>query len=173
MPLPSYCATFNRETIMAHSNPYLKYYHAQVGGTVELPMFVGGQHGAGIGDFFRSVLRFIAPIALRGLSTFATSTMRAHEGGASLKDAARGAVAPSLGAMASAVSGSLNNQSGSGSNVNALFDGDEGVPFANAPVFKRALLKQLSHHTHHPSSSKTKRSSRKHKLNKPDYEYNF
>lgn len=157
---------------MTHTNPYLQYYRAQVGGSIDLPVFVGGQHGAGIGDFFRSVLRFIAPIALRGLSTFASSTMRAHEGGASLKEAARGAIAPSLGAMASAVSGSLNQQSGSGSGVNALFHGDEGVPFANAPVFKRDRTKRQ----HHRTTSKSKH-HKKHKRSKAQKhgttEYNF
>jgi hypothetical protein len=146
---------------MVHANPYLKYYQGQVGGNADIPVFVGGQHGEGIGDFFRSVLRFIAPIALRGLSTFASSTMRAHEGGASLKDAARGAIAPSLGAMASAVQGSFERKQ-TGSGMNALFVGDEGVPYAGERVYNGASRKRK----HKVFRAKTKRT----KKQKHDYD---
>lgn len=144
-----------------HSNPYLRYYQQQVGGSADIPVFIGGQHGAGLGDFFRSVLRFIAPIALRGISTFASNTMRAHESGASLKDAARGAIKPSIGAIASAVHESLNKpQAGSG--AGALFTGDEGIPFKGVRIYngvsrkrkakpkKRAAKrsKKQAHHDH-------------------------
>ena len=140
---------------MPSSNPYLKFYQSQGGGSLDMPVFVGGQHGEGIGDFFRSVLRFIAPIALRGLSAFASNTMRAHEGGASLKDAARSAIGPSLGAMASSLSGSMNQQPQGGSGMSALFHGDEGVPYENSPIYKGVRGKRS-----HQSKSKKKHSKK-------------
>lgn len=160
------------------ANPYLKYYQSQIGGGSDIPVFVGGQHGEGIGDFFRSMFRRILPIALRGLSTFASTTMRAHEGGASLKDAARSAITPSLGAMASAVQGAFsgrNEQSGSGGS--ALFSGIEGVPFESARVYKGLQMKRK--HTR-PVKPKPKRSKKHRKFHDDTYDasgndhgYNF
>jgi len=145
---------------MAHSNPYLNYYRNQVGGSADIPVFVGGQHGEGLGDFFRSVLRFIAPIALRGLSTFASTTQRAHEGGASLKDAARGAIGPTFGAMAGAVGESMRHQQ-VGTGMNALFAGDEGVPFANAQHVYKGVTKQKRYPSHSKHSKKRKQKAAK------------
>jgi hypothetical protein len=157
---------------MVHANPYLKYYQSQIGGGSDIPVFIGGQHGEGIGDFFRSVLRRILPIALRGLSTFATSTMRAHEGGASLKDAARSAITPSLGAMASAVQGSFaDRKEQSGSGGSALFSGVEGVPFESTRVYKGLQLKRK-----HKRAAKSKRSKKQKVHNVSDdaeHGYNF
>lgn len=159
---------------MAQSNPYLRYYRGQVGGSVDIPVFIGGQHGEGLGDFFRSVLRFIAPIALRGLSTFASSTQRAHAGGASLKDAARSAIGPSLGAMAGAVGESLRNQQ-AGTGMNALFAGDEGVPYANnaAHVYKRASEKKRYHPFPHSKSKRNKKHKQKAAAKHGESQYNF
>lgn len=112
-------------------NIYCRYYKGQLGG--EFPIFQGGQHGAGLGDILRGIFRFIAPIAIRGISTFASNTLDAHQKGSDLKTAALGALRPALGAMASAASNSLSakvkEQSGSGS---ALFRGKDGVPFEDA-----------------------------------------
>lgn len=95
---------------------YCRYYEAQSGG--ELPVFRGGlQSGEGIGDFFRGLLRFVAPIAMRGIKTFAGNVMDAHQKGATLKDAAKGALKPTLGAVASSIGEQLqarNDQAGSG-----------------------------------------------------------
>jgi hypothetical protein len=146
---------------MVRSNPYLKYYQGQVGGSVDIPVFVGGQHGEGLGDFFRSVLRFIAPIALRGLSTFASTTQRAHEGGASLKDAARSAIGPSLGAMAGAVGESMRNQQ-AGTGMNALFTGDEGVPYTNAHHVYKGVMEKKRHHSKSKHNKKRKQKATKH-----------
>lgn len=60
-------------------------------------MFRGGfQSGEGLGDFFRGLLRHIAPIALRGISAFAGRTLDAHQKGSTLKDAAKQALLPTL-----------------------------------------------------------------------------
>ena len=95
---------------------YCWYYEAQSGG--ELPVFRGGlQSGEGIGDFFRGLLRFVAPIAMRGIKTFAGNVTDAHQKGATLKDAAKGALKPTLGAVASSIGEQLqarNDQAGSG-----------------------------------------------------------
>ena len=101
---------------------YCRYYEAQSGG--ELPVFRGGlQSGEGIGDFFRGLLRFVAPIAMRGIKTFAGNVMDAHQKGATLKDAAKGALKPTLGAVASSIGEQLqarNEQAQSGSGVFAM-----------------------------------------------------
>jgi len=156
---------------MAHANPYLSYYRHQVGGSVDIPVFIGGQHGEGLGDFFRSVLRFIAPIALRGLSTFASTTQRAHESGASLKDAARSAIGPSLGAMAGAVGESMKNRQ-AGMGMSNLFSGEHGVPYANAKqVYKAIANHRSSNHPHR--QTKSKRKTKRKPAHHGTTEYNF
>lgn len=151
---------------MANSNPYIRYYRNQVGGSGEIPVFIGGQHGEGLGDFFRTILRFIAPIALRGISTFTQSTLRAHEGGASLKDAARSAIGPSLSAMAS----SFNpQQTGSG----ALFNGDEGVPFGRALVYKGRGKAAKKRNKSKSGKSKSKSKEKVQRHNDDGHSYNF
>jgi hypothetical protein len=121
---------------------FLRYYESQRGG--EIPVFRGGQQGEGLGDILRGILRFIAPIALRGISKFAGTTLKAREQGASWKDAAKGAIAPTLGSIAKDVMGNFSNQGGSG----ALFHGVEGVPDETIKLYKR------------------KRAGRKHKVKK-------
>ena len=154
---------------MVHSNPYLKYYQGQVGGAADFPVFVGGQHGEGLGDFFRSVLRFIAPIALRGLSAFTSTTLRAHEGGATLKDAARSAIAPSLGAMASAVSGSFGTQAGS--SANALFAGNEGVPYEGERIYNDTSRKRKLNYSPSVKTKRIKKHKRSHDHSEPGYNF--
>jgi hypothetical protein len=110
---------------------FLQYYEKQRGG--EIPVFRGGQQGDGLGDILRGILRFIAPIALRGVSKFAGSTLKAREQGASWKDAAKGAIAPTLGAIAKDVLGNVSSQGGSG----AMFHGVEGVPVEAGRLYKK------------------------------------
>jgi hypothetical protein len=155
---------------MVHTNPYLKYYQGQVGGGADFPVFVGGQHGEGLGDFFRSVLRFIAPIALRGLSAFTSTTLRAHEGGATLKDAARSAIGPSLGAMATAVSSSLGKKQ-EGSGMNALFAGDEGVPYDGARVYNGDSRKRKHHYAPSVKTKRIKKRKQSHGHSEPGYNF--
>jgi len=92
---------FHTPELQHQSNPqttdaYLKYYQAQVGGT--LPVFRGAkyysQSGAGIGDFFRGVFRHVVPIALQGMSAFLGQTLRSRETGANWKDSLKSAIAP-------------------------------------------------------------------------------
>ena len=156
---------------------YCKYYASQAGG--ELPVFRGGQHGAGLGDVLRGILRFIAPIALRGISAFANSTMQAREQGATFKDAALGALRPTLGAMGqsfrqqaaanSATQGgaglrrAMARQCGSGVARSSLFSGEHGVPFGKDDVYKshglagtkRKRINKKKHTTKHRKSSKS------------------
>jgi len=88
--------------IVSRGNAYNKFYSNQLGGNLDIPVFAGGQHGAGLGDILRGVLRFVAPIALRGITTFAANTFRAHDQNSTLKDAAVSALRPSLSAMVEA-----------------------------------------------------------------------
>jgi hypothetical protein len=79
---------------------YCAYYESQMGGA-QLRVFRGGiQSGAGLGDILRGVFRFLVPIALRGLGSFAGRTLLGAQAGKSLGEAAKAALAPSLGLMA-------------------------------------------------------------------------
>jgi hypothetical protein len=102
---------------MDRSAAYCRYYHAQSGG--EIPVFRGGrQSGEGLGDILRGIFRFIAPLALRGISAFAGHTLDAHQKGATLKDAAKSALTPTLNSVASGFAERFNRgtneQTGSG-----------------------------------------------------------
>ena len=170
-PMPkgylSYCST-NKVHVatMAPSSAYCEYYTKQYGG--ELPVFRGGQHGAGLGDILRSVWRWIAPIALRGLSAFTSKTMEAHEKGASLKDAAKSAIGPSLGAMAQSFAANMQPAQQTGSGHDALFSGVQGLPYHGAGGYKG--------HSH--KGKKPKKRAKSHKrtadiLREPPPGYNF
>jgi hypothetical protein len=155
---------------------YCKYYAKQHGG--EYPVFRGGQHGAGLGDILRGIFRVIAPVALRGISTFASSTLQARDKGASFKDAARSAIAPTF----SAITDSFANQRQAGGAMQStLFGGEHGVPFASTRAYKsgkkrkrtgssastgnkthsKPRSKTSSASTGKPSSGKPKRKQRK------------
>ena len=70
-------------------------------GGAQLRVFRGGiQSGAGLGDILRGVLRFLVPVALRGLGSFAGRTLLGTQGGKTLGEAAKAAIGPSLGVMA-------------------------------------------------------------------------
>jgi hypothetical protein len=124
---------------------YCKYYEAQRGG--EIPVFRGGvQTGAGLGDILRGIFRFLTPLALRGMQTFAGNTLAAAQAGVPLGQAAKSAIMPTISAVAGsaapAVSRIINavapgivaggnpsgsratQQTGSGT----LFDGENGIP---------------------------------------------
>lgn len=135
----------------SRAGAYYKYYVSQAGG--EFPVFRGGQHGAGLGDIFRTIFRWIAPIAVRGLTTFATNTMKSYDQGSSFKEAAKGALAPTLGALRDAVTAKFQPPEQSGSGTSALFSGDAGVPYAHAG-YKRV---------HFGGGKKHKKSAKRHK----------
>jgi hypothetical protein len=104
---------------------YCRYYQAQRGG--EIRTFRGGsQSGAGIGDILRGVGRFLMPVALRGIGSFAGHMLSGTASGLSLRNAAKAAVIPSLSA---AVGLGSSTQSGSG----VLFDGENGIPQRRRP----------------------------------------
>ena len=111
---------------------YCRYYQSQRGG--EIPVFRGGsQSGAGIGDILRGIGRFLMPVALRGIGSFAGHTLTGTASGMSLKNAAKAAIIPSLSA---AVGLGSSDQSGSG----VLFDGENGIPTTEKAIsrYKRA-----------------------------------
>ena len=119
---------------MAPSNAYCIYYTKQNDGDV--PVFRGGQHGAGLGDILRSVMRWAAPIALKGLSTFTSSAVDAHGKGSSVKDAAKSAIRPALGAMAQTFASHMQPAQQSGSGHDALFSGVQGLPYQGSSGYK-------------------------------------
>jgi hypothetical protein len=96
---------------------YTQQYQGQLGGS--LPVFKGGRHdqdGAGLGSILSGIFRRVAPIALhvarkaapiavRGLTSFAKNTLSAHQQGVPLDEAAKAALLPALGDAASAAFG--------------------------------------------------------------------
>lgn len=121
---------------MDRSAAYCRYYQAQSGG--EIPVFRGGrQSGEGLGDILRGIFRFIAPLALRGISAFAGHTLDAHQKGATLKDAAKSALNPTLNCVASGFAEQLQrgrNEQQAGS----------GVVFRQPWIKKNAAAAHLS-----------------------------
>jgi len=110
------------------SNQYYQYYKRQYGG--EIPVFRGGQHGDGIGDWLRGALRWLMPVAFRGLTTFGARAADAHNSGQSMADAMKAAIRPAL--SAAAQDALSRAQAGSGAQGGgALFSGDHGVPTAS------------------------------------------
>jgi hypothetical protein len=113
---------------------YYRFYKAQHGG--EIPVFRGGrQAGEGLGDFLRGIFRFLAPVALRGLSTFAGRTFEAHQKGATLKDAAKAAISPTL----SSVAGEFGDQMRNRQQQQQVGSGSSG-----GPISKRSLHKLIA-----------------------------
>jgi len=79
---------------------YLRYYAQQQQGGQLPTVFRGSrrwqQRGDGFGDWMRRAFRFILPIAASSAQTFLKETVDAREKGASWKDAAKGALKPTL-----------------------------------------------------------------------------
>ena len=83
---------------MGKEDFYLRYYKAQQCGS--FPVFrgrKGHQQGAGLGDCLRSIFQTIAPVALKGITSFLGDTSKAHDRGASWKSAAKSSILPALG----------------------------------------------------------------------------
>lgn len=113
---------------------YLRYYVAQHGGAI--PVFRGSrthQDGGGIGDILRGIWRWLAPVALRGVSSFAANTLKAHEEGKTLGEAAKSAIGPALGAAAK---GAFPGQAGGGAAMSAAMAKKHGyAPISNEVGF--------------------------------------
>ena len=76
---------------------FCRYYRNQIGGA--LPVFSGydqEQRGEGLGDIFRSILRFLSPIAQSAATKFITTTSKGLEEGQSVGQAAKSALMPTL-----------------------------------------------------------------------------
>lgn len=117
-----------------------------------MPVFRGGgQSGAGLGDILRGIFRFLMPVALRGIQSFAGSTLAGTQAGMSLPSAAKAAIMPTISAVAGSAAPTISRivsqvipgfgvaratQSGSG----ILFDGENGIPTTGKAIvqYKRA-----------------------------------
>jgi hypothetical protein len=156
---------------------YCKYYDSQRGG--EIPVFRGGsQSGAGFGDILRGLFRFLMPVALRGIQSFAGNTLSGTQAGMSLPSAARAAIVPALSAAAgpagptvsrivNAIAPELSGaskQRGGGT----LFDGENGVPTTDKAIqrYKRAADSLVG-------ISSPKRARRAKKAHEGGTHYNF
>jgi len=75
-------------------------YRGQVGGFIPVYAGVPYQYGNGLGDILRGIGRFlipiIAPIAQRAASSFFDSAVSGIREGKSIKEAAKGAIAPTV-----------------------------------------------------------------------------
>lgn len=83
---------------------YYRLFTGQQRGGSLLPVFRGApyyQQGGGFGDILKGIFRFLLPVAVRGATTFLDSAARAQESGASIKEAAKAALRPTLSAAAS------------------------------------------------------------------------
>jgi len=122
---------------------YCKYYESQRGG--EIPVFRGGlQSGAGLGDILRGIFRFVMPIALRGIQTFAGRTLAATQAGVPLPAAAKSAIMPTISSIAGSAAPTIarmmntvmpgfagnatSSQPASQTGKGVLFDGQNGIP---------------------------------------------
>lgn len=85
------------------SSGYLQYYRSQQGGQLQAfrgARFAPTQGGNGLGDILRGIFRAVFPIAARGASTFLTEAVNAQASGKGWKEAARSAIAPTIGTVA-------------------------------------------------------------------------
>ena len=78
---------------------YLAFFNHkhQTGGGSDFPVFKGGrysQYGNGFGDILRPALRFLLPIAARGVTTFLSEAARGRGDGADWATAAKNAILP-------------------------------------------------------------------------------
>lgn len=160
---------------------YCRYYDSQRGG--EIPVFRGGgQSGAGLGDILRGIFRSQMPVALRGIQSFAGSTLAGTQAGMSLPSAARAAIMPTISAVAGSAAPTISRlvsqiapglggaratpQSGSG----ILFDGENGIPTTSKAV---AQYKRATGNADDSASTAKKRKRSSQKQKQKGTHYNF
>ena len=92
---------------------FLKFYRNQAGG--KLPVFhAANQYGDGIGDFFRGILRHVAPFVMPLISSvvpaFFGAANKGIDEGKTTKEAYKDAIRPGISAALTAVNDTLNKQ---------------------------------------------------------------
>lgn len=99
------------------ANDYFRLYVQTGGGS--FPVFAGSpyQSGAGLGNIFKSIARFMFPVLLPTASTFIRSAAKGLEEGRDMKSALRDSIGPTIKeALGSTITQIRNRQSGSGKN---------------------------------------------------------
>lgn len=136
---------------------YIQHYKNQVGG--QLHPFAGArraQVGGSLGGVLSSALRYLAPLAVRGASTFLNETLTGKDSGKSWGEAARAAISPALGSvMDGIVKGS--EQKGSGKRRRRHSRRMPALPPAQAGGRRRHAYKRRATGTHKKHSKRSKR----------------
>ena len=146
-------------------------------------MFRGGsQSGAGLGDVLRGLFRFLIPVALRGIQSFAGNTLAGAQAGMALPAAARAAIIPAISAAAGPSAARIvrgfapslatreTQQSGSG----VLFQGENGIPTTPKAIqqYKKDAAEEATA-TSAAKKGKRKSTKRKHDSISTGTHYNF
>ena len=141
---------------------YLQYYSKQRGRGVDSsqePKFFRGadswrprQRGDGFGSLLRGLARFLLPVLGRGIGTFATRTLDATDRGASLNDAAKSALKPTLRAVIDA--GVNRMQKGNGDKKRKLTGGDGGGGGGGDLSFYEKMQEAKRRKKHHEKRQK-------------------
>jgi hypothetical protein len=162
-------------SIMSQSE-HCKYCQSLHG--MEIPVFSGGSRsGAGLGDILRGLFRFLMPVPLRGISSFAASRLAGTQPGLSLQNTARAAIVPALSAAArshgptvsrtvSAIAPGLAGGTQRGGAV--LFDSENGVPTTDKVISRYKTAVDIIGESPAPMRSRTSK-----KAHESGTHYNF
>lgn len=126
------------------------------GGGSDYPVFRGAsvQYGGGIGDIFRSIGRFLLPVFASSARTFVESTAKGLGEGQSLKDAAQGALSPTLATTASQATSAITRKLSGRGRKKKRMSQRGGKRKSQKRVYKGAGKRKSKRKTHRKKSAK-------------------